>query len=55
MFTLGCENLLISTDHYPLLGLFNTKELNSINKKLQCILKEKNRKFKFHMQYNPGK
>ena len=55
MFTLGCNNLIISTDHCPLLGIFNNKELNSINSPQLCNLKEKTLKFKFNMQYNPGK
>ena len=55
MFTLGCNNLIISTEHCPLLGIFNNKELNSINNPGLCNLKEKTLKFKFNMQYNPGK
>ena len=55
MFTLGSENLIISTDHRPLLGIFNNKELNSINNPRICNLKEKTLKFKFTIQYNPGK
>ena len=48
-FTLGCNNLIISTDHRPLLGIFNNKELNSINNPRLCNLKLRN--FKFNMQY----
>ena len=55
MFTIGCNNLIISTDHRPLLGIFNNKELNSINIPRLCNLKEKTLKFKFNMQYNPSK
>ena len=54
LFTIGCENL-ISTDHHPLLGIFISKELNSIKNPWLCNLKEKSLKFSFNMQYNPGK
>ena len=33
-FTLGCEKLIVATDHKPLVGIFENKELSQI----QCNL-----------------
>ena len=55
-FILGCQNLLVSTDHQPLLGLLNTKrDLASIQNNRLCELKERTFPYSFFVQYNPGK
>ena len=55
MFVLGCEKLTISTDHKPLLGLFNDRDLSSISNTRLLNLKQRTMPFKFKMSYNPGK
>ena len=55
MFTLGCNNLIILTDHHPLVGIFGDKELSNINNPRIRNLKEKTLKYNFTIQYNPGK
>ena len=55
MFVLGCEKLTISTDHKPLLGLFNDRDLSSISNTQLLNLKQRTIPFKFKMSYNPGK
>ena len=55
MFTLGCNNLVVSVDHKPLLGIFNNRELSSIkNPRIQNI-KESTYAWQFNIFYNPGK
>ena len=55
LFTLGCTKLLVSTDHRPLLGILNDRNLDDIKNPRLCRLKEKCLPFQFHIQYNPGK
>ena len=53
-YTLGCPTLLVLTDHKPLVGIFNNKELGAIeNPKLQK-LKERSMWWKFTVHYTPG-
>lgn len=52
-FTLGCKNLIIATDHQPLLGLF-TKQLNDITNPRLLRIKEKTLSFTFKVVYVPG-
>ena len=54
-YVLGCQNLLIVTDHKPLLGIFNDRELNTISNPRTCKLKEKTLRFQFQIQHCPGK
>ena len=42
MFPLGCNNLIVSTDHHSLVGIFGNRELCNIN---ICNVKEKTLKF----------
>ena len=39
MFTSGCINLIVSTDHHSLVGVFGTKELCDISNPRICNLK----------------
>lgn len=53
MFTLGCNNLTVATDHQPLLGLFN-KELNDITNPRLLRIREKTLMFQFNVVYIKG-
>ena len=55
MFTLGCPKLFVSTDHKPLLGILNDKDLASISNSRLLDLKETTFPWDFKIQYNPGK
>ena len=55
MFILGCNDLIVITDHKPLLGILNDRDLSSIDNSRLSNLKEKTFKFGFKIQYNPGK
>jgi len=55
MFVLGCNNLIVSTDHRPLLGILKDRELNSITNPRTFKLKERTLPYRFSIQYNPGK
>ena len=55
MFTLGCEDLLVSVDHKPLLGIFNDRDLGSIKNPRIQNFKEATLAWKFNIAHNPGK
>ena len=55
MFVLGCERLIISTDHKPLIGILGDRELSSISNTRLLGLKQRTLPFKFTIQHNPGK
>ena len=55
MFTLGCTDLLVSTDHQPLLGIFKDRDLNSIKNPRIQDLKEATLAWRFNITHNPGK
>ena len=55
IFTKGCPNILVSTDHLPLLGIFNSKPLEAIKSPRLVRLKEHTIPFDFYLQYNQGK
>ena len=55
MFVLGCEKLVVSTDHKPLLGLFQNRSLSSISNPRLLKLKQRTLAFHFRTKYNPGK
>ena len=54
MFVRGCETLIIVTDHKPLLGIFNNRELSSISNPRISKLKGRTLAFNFKIQHNPG-
>ena len=54
-YVLGCKNLLIATDHKPLLGIFNDRELNTISNPRTSKLKENTLHYQFKIQHCPGK
>ena len=53
-FVLGCPNLIVATDHLPLLGLLNDKELADIHNPRLLNLKEKTLWFRFKVIHVPG-
>ena len=56
MFTLGCNNLVISVDHKPLLGIFNDhRDLQSIDNPRLQRFKESTVAWKYTIVHNPGK
>ena len=55
IFTKGCPNLIISTDHKPLLGILNDRPMEEIKNPRILRLKESTLQFKFSLKYNQGK
>ena len=55
MFVLGCNDLIVSTDHEPLLGLLNDRDLSKMPSKRLLNLKQRTLYYRFKIQYNPGK
>ena len=55
MFVMGCPNLLVVTDHAPLLGIFGDRDLSKITNPRLFKLKEKTMMFRFTIQHCPGK
>ena len=54
-FVLGCENLVIATDHKPLLKILNERSLDGIHNPRLLNLKEKTLRFRFTLVHVPGK
>ena len=54
-FVLGCKQLIIATDHRPLLGIFNDRDLESVENPRLRKLKEKSLVFRFSMTHVPGR
>ena len=50
-----CPNIIVSTDHKPLLGILNDKPLEDIKNPRILRLKEHTLQFSFVMKYNRGK
>ena len=55
MFVTGCPNLLVVTDHAPLLGILGDRELSKITNPRLFKLKEKTLMFRFSIQHCPGR
>ena len=56
IFTLGCKNILIATDHKPLLGILKDRDLCTIaNPRILRWLKESTLRWDHSMSHNPGK
>lgn len=53
-FTLGCENLIVATDHKPLVAIFGDKELNRIPNPRIFRLKQRTLCWSFQMIYLAG-
>ena len=54
-FIHGCRNLIVVTDHKPLLGIFNDRDLSSIPNPRISKLKEMTFRYQFSTQYCPAK
>ena len=55
LFLLGCPNLVVITDHRPLVKLLGDKALKDIVNPRLFSLKEKTLHYKFQVKYLPGK
>ena len=55
MFVFGCRDLVVSTDHKPLLGIFRDRDLSSIPNDRISSLKEKTFCYQFSIQFCSGK
>ena len=53
-FTLGCKNLVVATDHKPLVAIFGDKELNQISNPRIFRLKQRTLPWCFNIAYLPG-
>ncbi len=53
-FTLGCSNLLVITDHKPLVRLFGDRILDDITNTRLFRLKQRTLPWKFSIKYLPG-
>ena len=51
----GCPKLVIATDHKPLLGVLNDRDLETIENPRMLALKEKTLAYNFHTIHLPGK
>ena len=54
-FTMGCDTLLVATDHKPLVKLFGDRTLDEISNTRLFRLKQRSLPWKFTVQYVPGK
>ena len=55
IFTKGCKNLIIATDHKPLLGILNDRPFTDVKNPRILRLKEHTLQFDFVMKYTKGK
>ena len=53
-FVLGCDNLVVATDHKPLLGGLNNQHLSDIKNERLLSLKEKTLPYRFSIFHIPG-
>ena len=54
-FTQGCDDLLIITDHKPLVKLFGDRTLDEITNPRLLRIKQRTLLWRFSIQYSPGK
>ena len=54
-FTLGCNDLLVLTDHKPLVKILGDRTLEEINNPRLFRLKQRTMMWKFDIEYHPGK
>ena len=55
LFTLGCPDLLVATDHKPLLGIFNDRDLDRITNPCIKSFKESTLPWRFSVTHCSGK
>ena len=54
-FVLGCNDLIVATDHNPLLKVLGDRKMDDIKNPRLCNLKEKTLPFLFRITHVPGK
>ena len=54
-FTKGCQDLLVVTDHKPLVKLFTDRMLDEISNPRLFSLRQRTLQWRFDVQYMPGK
>ena len=54
-FTMGCDNLLVVTDHSPLVKVLGDRRLDEINNPRLFRIKERTLMWRFDIEYQPGK
>ena len=54
-YILGCTNLIVATDHKPLLQILNDRSLTDIHNRRLLNLKEKTLSYRFTIVHIPGK
>ena len=55
MFVAGCQDLIVTTDHQPLTGVFGDRDLSGITNPRLFKLKEKTLQYRFTIQHRQGK
>ena len=53
-YVLGCPNLIVTTDHKPLINVLNERSLNDISNRRLLNLKEKTMQYKFEIRHVSG-
>ena len=54
MFVLGCPNLIVATDHKPLVPILTGRKLDLITNPRLLKLREKTLMYRFTAQHIPG-
>ena len=54
-FVMGCKDLVVVTDHKPLLGVLNDRSLADMNNRRLLLLKEKTLEYRFEIFHVPGR
>ena len=54
-FVMGCKDLVVVTDHKPLVGILNDRSLADMDNRHLLLLKEKNLEYKFEIFHVPGR
>ena len=54
-FTQGCDNLVVITDHKPLVKIFGDRTLDKISNSQLFRLKQRTLQWRFDIKYLPGK
>ena len=55
MFVLGCQDLIVTTDHEPLKGIFGDRDLSKVANPCVFRLKERTLWYRFRIQHRQGK
>ena len=55
MFVAGCDNLIVATDHQPLLGILGDRNLADIANPRLFKIKQRTLRYRFSIQHTPGR